>query len=65
MMKVRKMKDRSYIMEGIDLLIANAKPYKKPSVMIKVLDIVFTTIFLSAYAYMIFFLVSSLINFLR
>jgi len=52
-------------MEGIDLLIANAKPYKKPSVMIKVLDIVFTTIFLSAYAYMIFFLVSSLINFLR
>jgi hypothetical protein len=51
-------------MEGIDLLIVNAKPYRKPSLIVKILDILLTAIYLVAYGFGIYFLISSLVNLL-
>lgn len=48
------MKDSSYIIEAIDVLIAMDNPKPKPRWWMPVLDAVLTVAYLSAYVYVIY-----------
>jgi len=48
------MKEDSYIMEAIDLLMHYSKPMPKPSVWIRILDIVFTVLYLALFGFGIY-----------
>ena len=59
---VRIMKERSYIMEAIDLLVNDAKPMKKPYTAPRWLDFLATGVFLVAYALAVLWIVCKLID---
>jgi len=59
---VRKMKERSYIMEAIDLMVNDAEPMKKPYTVPRWLDYLATGVFLLAYAMAVLWIVCKLID---
>ena len=60
------MKHEGYIMEAIDLLMEYSAPKPKPKIWIKVLDIILTLTFLTAYftaiIYLLVWIIQSISN---
>ena len=61
---VRNMKERSYIMEAIDLLVNDAEPMKKPYQVPRWVDYLATSIYLLVYGLGVVWIVCAVIEML-